>query len=252
MKYVVFPRGLSNIRHARFEDRSLLPVSAACVVANAVREHLATLAGVPVELRLWPPAIPEATAWQTLLRDARVYHVSGTLCDAAFVLRRVDAQVLAALLFGEHSQYRRAAQLSRLEDEITRRAVERIIPALTSVCGDCTAQPAPASAAFITYFELHVIEPVELCLGVALSREPAAVRTRGFSIEHVRAASIQVVAEISLRRLCAAEVATLRLGDVLEFAGGPAALRVAGHGIALGTCGIRTSRYAFEVGGKAQ
>jgi hypothetical protein len=248
MKHLVFPYVGSRIRAAVFEERSSLPVSAACVVANAVREQLSALAGTPVELRLWPPAIPEADAWQTLLRDAQVHYVRGACCDAAFILRRVDAQALAALLFGERIAYqRRATQLSRLEDQITRRAVERVVPALTPVCGECAARVSPANLAFITYFELHVVEPVELCLGVALSREPAAVRTKGFAVGHVLPAAVEVIAEIPLRAMRAAVIAALKRGDVLEIAREGGTLRVGNLVVARGRCGVRTSRYAFEV-----
>jgi hypothetical protein len=239
VKHLVFPRGRSRIRSAALQERSLLPVSAACVVANAVREQLSALAGAYVELRLWPPAIPEDSAWQTLLRDAQVYHVRGAVCDAAFILRRIDAQALAALLFGERMSYRSAAQLSRLEDQIT------------PVCGDCKLQAAAGNCAFVTYFELHVIEPIELCLGVALSREPAAVRTKGFQLEHVHQASVEVVAEIRLRPMRAAAIATLQRGDLLEIARKSAVLRVGERAVAHGEFGVRASRYAFEVRGES-
>jgi hypothetical protein len=247
VKHLVFPHAGSRIRKAAFEERSLLPVSAACVVANAVREQLAALTSVGVELRLWPPAIPQAGAWQTLLRDAQVYHVRGASCDAAFVLRRLDAQALAALLFGERMPYRRAAQLSRLEAQITRKAVERLIPALAPVCGECGLAPAPTKAAFATYFELHAVEPLEFCIGVALSREPAAVRTTGFALERVLDARVAVVAEFPLQAMRAAAAASLRSGDVLEVARESATLRVGDRPVARGACGLRASRYAFEV-----
>lgn len=251
MKHLVFMRRGSRIRNAAFEERSLLPVSAACVVANAMREQLCALAGAPVELRLWPPAIPEPGAWQTLLRDAQIYHVRGTCCDGAFILRRFDAQALAALLFGERLPYRRATQLSRLEEQITLRAVRRVVPALTPVCGECALEASSKSAAFVTYFEMHVVEPIELCIGVALLREPAAVRTRSFVPEHVLQAEVDLVAEVPLGAMPAATIATLRRGDMLEFSKKSAVLRLAEQPIARGACGVRAARYAFEVSERA-
>ena len=181
MKHLVFARS-PGVRRGTFEERSLLPVSAACIVANAMRERLTTLCGRCVDLRLWPPAVPCASAWETILRGAQLHVIRGSLCDAAFVLRPFDAQALATLLFGERPCEHAERALSPLESEITRRAIAAVAVTLAPVCGEGTVEPRSSRTSFVTYFELHVLEPAPLCIGIALSREPpqtsAAARER--------------------------------------------------------------------------
>jgi flagellar motor switch/type III secretory pathway protein FliN len=250
MKYLTFARSSECVRNAAFEERSLLPVSAACIVANAMREHLSQCCGASVDLRLWPPAIPQPEAWRAILRDAQLYVFRGTLCDAALVLRRDDAQALAGLLFGERTAGE-PHDLSALESEITRRAVARVAAALPPVCGDGRFDPQARQCAFVTYFELHVIEPLPLCIGVALSREPAPAHTTALSLERLMDARLGAYAEIALAPMRAREIVALAVGSVLERSLGSALLRVGGRVIARGSCGVRARRYAFEVEARA-
>jgi hypothetical protein len=246
VKYLVFPRAGARVRLGAFRERSLLPVSAACVVANGMREHLARLCGADVDLRLWPPAIPERDAWQEIFRGAQLYAIRGTRCDAAIVLRAADAQGLAALLFGERSIGATRA-LSSLECEVSRRAVERITGTLAPVCGDATLDPKGRNCGYVTYFELHVLEPVQFCIGVALSREPAPARAAPLAPEHLMHARVAATVEVPLVARRAGELAALEPGDLLEKGNEPALLRVGGRIVARGTCGVRAHRYAFEV-----
>lgn len=246
MKHLVFSCSGERVRRASFEERSLLPVSAACIVANAVREHLSQCCGAGVDLRLWPPAIPQPDAWQAILRDALLHVFRGTLCDAAIVLRRDDAQALAALLFGERTPGE-PHDLSAFESEITHRAVARVGATLVPVCGEGSIDPQARQCAFITYFELHVVEPMQFCIGIALSREPAPVHATDLSIEHLTNARITVTAEIELAPLQAARIAALEVGDVLESARRSALLRAGGCIVAHGACGVSARRYAFEM-----
>jgi hypothetical protein len=75
------------VRRAVLEPRSLLPVSAACLVANGVRERLAEILATDVSLRLLEPRLPDPDAWHAIARDATCYRVRGPLADAAVVLR---------------------------------------------------------------------------------------------------------------------------------------------------------------------
>ncbi|HEY9084338.1 MAG TPA: FliM/FliN family flagellar motor C-terminal domain-containing protein [Candidatus Tyrphobacter sp.] len=247
MKHLVFAR-MPGVRCGVFEERSLLPVSAACIVANAMRERLATLCGTSVDLRLWPPAIPCASAWKTILRGAQLHVIRATLCDAAIVLRPHDAQALAALLFGERSASERAERaLSPLESEITRRAVAAVAVTLAPVCGEGHVDASPPRIDFVTYFELHVLEPAQFCIGIALSREPPPASAAAVSPQHLTHSNITASVEVALAPASAAQVAGLRPGDVLRALPERAVMRVNGFRCALGRCGVRAEHYAFEV-----
>jgi hypothetical protein len=250
MRYLVFPRSGARVRRAELQERSLLPVSAACVVANGIRERLAALCGTSVDLRLWPPAIPKPNAWPTLLQGAQLSTIRGSVCNAAIVLRPSDARSLAALLFGERTSCdTKSRGLSKLEAEITRRAVTHLMTALAPVCGDCKLETGEQAAAFVTYFEMHLLEPIELCMGVALSREPAPTATRAIRPEHLKAAHVDVVVSIPLETRTGLEIAMLRPGETILAAEETAAvLCVGGRVVARGTCGVKGRRYAFTSG----
>ena len=80
-----------RVRASRFEKRSLLPVSAACVVANGVRQTLGELLGATVAVRLLEPVLPAREAWSQICAGAIVFAISGESSDAALVLRADDA-----------------------------------------------------------------------------------------------------------------------------------------------------------------
>src|SRR5579872_5050025 len=105
-----------RVRASRFETRSLLPVSAACLVANAARQTLSELFGAAVSLRLLEPVLPDGDAWACICDGALMYAVRGERCDGAFVLRRNDAVALAGAALGERVECSRA--LSVIENEL--------------------------------------------------------------------------------------------------------------------------------------
>ncbi len=246
MKHLVFAR-MAGVHRGVFEERSLLPVSAACIVANGMRERLAMLCGNEVDVRLWPPAIPCASAWEAILRGAQVHVVRGTLCDAAIVLRPFDAQMLAELLFGERTHERADRALSRLESEITRRAVAAVAVTLAPVCGEGAVDTSRRRIGFVTYFELHVLEPAQLCIGIALSREPPPTSAAAILPQHLAGASVAASVEVEIAPVPAAAVAGLRPGDILQAFPERALMRANGLRYALGRCGVQAKRYAFEV-----
>ncbi|HUY40822.1 MAG TPA: FliM/FliN family flagellar motor switch protein [Candidatus Dormibacteraeota bacterium] len=246
MKYLAFA-GAQRVCAARFEERSIVSVSAACVVANAMRERIGALCGSEVDLRLWPPAIPRADAWNAILRDAHVYVARGTLADAAIVLRAAEARALAALLFGEMPRDAPQGALSRIEAEITRRAIAAIVPTLAPVCGETQLDESSQAIDAATYFELHLVAPAPLCIGIALSREPLPTTTKRIDAALVRKARIDARAELRLAAIAAEAVAALRPGDVLVARSAQCVLRANGAVCARGTCGVRLRRYAFRV-----
>jgi len=246
VRYLVFP-GRDRIRRGAFVERSLLPVSAACVVANAIRECLATLSRSDVDLRLWPPAVPSGDGWDAILRGASVYVVRGTLADAALVLRPRDANALAAWLFGEPVAPEGDRALSPLESEITRRAVAAIAPTLSPVCGETRLEGRSGIDA-VTYFELHVVTPVECCIGIALSREPASALAKRLERDVLKNAAIVASVELSLPPLSAERVAMLRAGDVIDAGGSAGLLRANGVPYARGGSGVAGERFAMRVG----
>ncbi len=244
---------MRRIRPLRFASRSSLPASAACVVANGVRETLASLLGGPASMRVCEPAIPAASAWPAIVRDALLYRVRGSVADAAIVLRSADAVALAGAIFGEsdgHGCARRA--LSPLERDVIDRTAGAMAANLSSVCGaiaEFSVERVATLAGFITYFELLLEEPVAARIGVALSREPLPEPRGCVEIGLLAGVPIAARASLDLGTIEAEAAARLRPGSVvaLRRADLRCVLTSRGQRLASGRCGVRNGRYALEV-----
>lgn len=243
----------TRVRKAVFGRRSALPASAACVVANGVRETLASLLRTSVAIRLLEPGIPSAAAWPAILKGTDLYRVRGALADAAIVLRRGDALALAAALFGERPAPQRERELSPIERDLLERAIRAMAAHLGAVCGTReTLLPERVARieGFATYFELLLEGPVVARIGIALSREPVPESRNCFEIAHLAAVNLIAHATLDLDAISAGAIARLVCGATLAvrpFDFGRCTLRLHGRGLARGTCGVRHGRFAVRV-----
>lgn len=257
MKCLAFSRAGSDvggrrIRTAHFETRSAFPVSAACVVANGVREQLARVFDRETALTLCEPAIPSPTAWTAIARDAACFQVRGTLADAAFVLRPRDIVAFATAAFGEGESTARA--LSTIERGVVERALRVLAGALTPACGARSApaelEPVAELVGFTTYFELHVERPARLCLGIALSREPQPSLGPTLRIEDLMDVDVELQVRLPAGHVPAERIAELQLGAIVPITHEKAlvgSLALAGTVLVRGECGVRSGRYALAV-----
>lgn len=242
-----------RVKAARFEARSCLPISAASVVANGVRETLSSLLGVPAAMRLFAPVIPAPDAWRVILRNARLYRVRGEVADAAIVLRESDAAALASALFGESPAMATERGLSPIERDVLERLVGAIATNFGTVCGarDGSAiERVSTIDGFVTYFDLLVELPVSARIGIALSRDPSPDRRGALDIGHLGAVELPVTVTLELGKVKAAEIARLAVGSTLPIdVASLARARLTAHGrqIARGGGGVRNARYAFYV-----
>jgi Type III flagellar switch regulator (C-ring) FliN C-term len=245
--------GAKRLRQVRFEARSSLPIGAACVVANGVRETLSSLLGAAVALRLLAPSIPTLQAWPIVLREALLYRLRGNVADAAIVLRTPDAIALAAALFGESRVAALDRTLSPMERDLLDRAVNAVAGNLAVVCGTPEGRFVERVAeirGFVTYFELAIEQPVAARIGIALSRDPSPEARGSVEAGHLAAVKLTAVASLDLGRTEAAEVARLAAGKIVPIDPSElhrCVLSVAGRNVARGTCGIRNGRFAFSV-----
>lgn len=238
-----------RIRRALFRERSLLPVSAACVVANAARELLGSMTGGAVPVRLFEPVVPDARAWEAVARDAYCFGVRGSASDAAIVLRPPDALALAAWLFGESGAAARG--LSAVEESVLSRCVAALSGTLVPVCGNLTGPPVRLAAipGMATYFELSIGSKA-VRIGIALAREPAGAAGPTLDASVLRHVEIELRARVGPIELPAMAVAALAPGDVLPLATGGglrASIVLDGAPSASGEVGVRGQRYAVAV-----
>lgn len=242
--------GKRNIRRARFRPRSEMPVSAACVIANAVRESLGVALAVPVSLRLLAPVLPSPQAWHAICGGALIYRARGSLGEAAFVLRAADASALAVAAFGETETH--ARDLSRVEREMLDRLARSLGGALAHVCGRDVAPPERILdiPGYTTYFELLLERPVRARLGVALSKEPPAHGAPGLRPADLLGVELEVSVELGHGLLAAGAFLDLRPGVIVPMMtkiGEPGVLLTDGTRLARGECGSRGRRSAFAV-----
>jgi len=115
-----------RVRPSFFQSRSMLPVSAACLVANSARQTLSDLLGTVVSLKLLEPIVPDGAGWSSIGADALVFAVRGAHSDAAIVLRPHDALALACAALGERTESPRC--LSTIETELAARIASGIEP----------------------------------------------------------------------------------------------------------------------------
>lgn len=240
-----------RLRAAAFEQRSLLPVSAACVVAAAVQQTLSNLLGVSVVTRVFEPAIPSPRAWAAISAGASIHCVRGSVSDAAIVLRPGDALALAGAAFGEFPPDRRRTP-SPIERDLLDRCVCALAGSLTAVCGrtDTGFERIESLDGFTTYFEVTIDAPFEARIGFALSREPEPEPRGQLCVGDLGDVDVDARAAIELGRVDAGEVARLALGAMLPITGTSMAhgsLRLGGRTLARGNCGVRGGRYAFCV-----
>ena len=242
------------MRHARFEERSSLPTSAACVVASGVRETLSALLRSPVTLRLFEPTIPQPPAWPEIVRGAHLYRLRASKADVAIVLRPADAAALAAAAFGEPQPTgctNRA--LSPIEREVVDRAVRAIAGNLAAVCGTCEGERIERVAeieGFVTYFELQLEMPVAARIGVALSSDPQPEPRGCLTIEDLSQVEVAPILLLDLGTIETRAVGRLSPGAVLPVIApqlGRVRLQLHGHTLARGVCGVRNGRYALAV-----
>jgi hypothetical protein len=250
--------GDKRVRAATFQARSSLPISAACVVANGVRETLSSLLGAAVGMRLFEPCIPSPQAWQALLLEARLYRVRGAVADAAVVLRAPDAAALAAMLFGE-AQIAQLSQrpLSPLECDVLDRMVNAFAANLGTVCGareSHSVERVTSIAGFVTYFDLLVTDPMTARIGIALSRDPSPERGVTLDVAVLSGVTVSAAATLEVGQSDVASVARLKAGDVIALP--PPGLQrclllAETRTIARGVCGVKNGRYAVAVNGRA-
>jgi hypothetical protein len=242
--------GSRRIRTLTFEERSMLPVSAACVVASGVREALASLFGEAVDLKLYEPTIPQPSAWNAIVRDATVYRVRGTAIDAAVIVRPEDASALAAAAFGEHEA--RAATLSMLERTVLERTVRAMAMQFGPICGtagELTVDAQLDVRTLRTFFELQVERPVRARIGVALSRDPLPDAHPGVTVDDLFDLEVELGVKVDLGVHTAADVGALEPGSILPIPEGAlrGTLLLAGRPLAAGECGVYGQHYALAI-----
>jgi hypothetical protein len=244
--------GSRVIRDIAFVPRSTLPLSAACLVANGVRETLSRLLAAEIDVDLIEPAMPGADERRVLVAGATIMRVRGRLCDGFVIVRPADARRLVALAFGEEERSERDAL-----SEIERTTLERILAALVPLCNTLCGTLGPvggesaerAACDLATYFEVRTTGRLRVAFGFALTRDPA--EEPGERITLADLADVEIEGTVEFARGALGVPAFSRLAEGVTIAletslGSPGVLSFGGIAFARGTCGITNGRSAIS------
>ena len=247
MRFLAFSeRDATGLRALRWERRSLLPLSAAALVAANVRERLQGALGA-VEVRLFAPRIPDDEGWLVLRAGARIDGLCGPLGAAAFLIRPDEVRSLVGLAFGVTIPANRA--LSAVEAEVFERFLRLIAPALAPLCGPTSAPlEAMGERCFRSYFELLVEGGACGRLGVALESEPQPGTPHAAPIERIGDVELALTARAECAHLRAAEIAAWAPGAVVPLRRREIALLADGEALASGELGVRNNHFAVAIG----
>jgi len=241
------------IRRPSFVPHSTLPISAACLVANGVRETLSRLLASDLDVDLIEPAMPLGAERRTLLDGATILRVRGRLCDGFVIVRPLDLRRIVALAFGE-SERPEADALSEIERATVERVVTALVPLCNVLCG--TLGPVSretgerAACDLVTYFEVRTTGSAHVAIGFALTHDPVEEVTARLTLDDLSDIEIEGSVELGTGALGVPAFSRLAAGAtlVLETAlAAPGTLRFGDVAFARGTCGVSEGRCAINL-----
>lgn len=245
------------VRRATFVRRSSLPLSAACLVANGVRETLARLLAIELDVALVEPAMPSAAERALLLDGATVARVRGRLCDGFVVVRPLDARRIVALAFGERERDERDP-LSEIEGATLDRILASLVPLCNTLCG--TLGPVMresserAACDLVTYFEVRTTGDARVAIGFALARDPAELVGDRITLADLADVDLPGTVVFATGALGVPAFSRLAVGATVALEtplGAAGTLAFGGVALARGACGVVDGRRALVVGAAA-
>jgi flagellar motor switch/type III secretory pathway protein FliN len=250
-----------GVRRSRFVPRTSLPVGAACLVANGLRETLRELFGERCELSIGEPAAIGPAAWAALSREAYCFLTCGRQTDIVLVVPHAHARTLVLRAFGEEcADETSPGSLSTLEVRAVERIAARCAAAFDPLCAERRgpSQPLQAGAtpACVAYFDVRVHVPIPIEVGIGIVRELPDPGPAGTFPAHLLShVPIEVRAEFASGTIDVATLLHLAPGDVIRLetkVGAPTALKIANRSFASGTAGASAGRYSIELQTVAQ
>jgi hypothetical protein len=239
-----------RVREPRFVERSTLPLRAACVVANAMREALASLLSAPVRVRCSEPVAPGVHALEALAKGTQGFRVRGSRSEAAVFAGRADVATLVAAVFDERDEGR---SLSEIERIVAARLLNALAHSLAPIVGaNAECLDLTNAEGFATYFDVFVDAPAQARIGVAAPAESEVPAGAGVSLDDLLDIECEVCIGFDVGGLSAAEVAALGPGTYLPIPSSKrlaGAVSVAGSRVCDGECGVLDGRYALAVTG---
>jgi len=244
--------GSRLIRDISFVPRSTLPLSAACLVANGVRETLAKLLATELDVDLIEPAMPGPDERRVLVAGATIVRVRGRICDGFVIVRPADARRLVALAFSEDERSERDP-LSDIERTTLERIVAALIPLCNALCGTLgpvnTESAERAACDLATYFEIRTTGRLRVAIGFAMTCDPPEERGERLVLDDLADVEIEGTVEFARGALTVPAFSRLAAGAKIGLEtqlGAPGVLSFGGVPFARGTCGVSNGRSAVS------
>lgn len=241
------------VRRPTFVPRSTLPLSAACLVANGVRETLARLLAREIDVDLIEPAMPRGNERRMLLEGALISRVRGRLCDGFVIVRAADARRIVALAFGESGRPSDVA-LSDIERTTVERVLAALVPLCNALCGTLgpvTRESSERAACDLaTYFEVRTTGAVRIAVGFAITRDPAEDVGAPLELDDLGDVEIEGCVELGTGTLGVPAFSRLATGATLVLEatlGTLGTLRFGDVTFARGTCGVSDGRSVISI-----
>lgn len=243
-----------RVRDVRFARRASIPLEAACLVANGIREALREIVAGIGEVVLGEPVPVDRDAWMALAGNAMLFATRGRQTDVVLVLPQRDARALVRAAFGEAETYADGA-CSSLEAE----ALERIAGRLSAACDPLCAERRGVTKTVrvddippcVALFDIRVQAPIPLTIGVGIVRDlPDPGPSGRIAPASFGPIAVEARAQFATGTVDVATMARWRVGDVVRMntkVGATGILKVGPQPIANGTCGVIAGRTAFVV-----
>ncbi len=251
---LAFAPSNTRVRRARFVRSPNLPIDAACLVANGIREALRVLIGESLAATLGDPVALDGAAWRTLTRDALTFVTPGRATDVVIVLARRDAQRLVQAAFGERAHHH-ARDWTPLElgaaERIVARCANALEPLLAERRGPTRSADPAALPPCAALFDVRIGAPAAVTIGIGITRELAPPPSLGsLGANGIARIPLDVRAILGSGRITAPRLLELRVGDLVMLetqVDGDGELKVGNQRVARGTCGVIDGRRAFHV-----
>ena len=247
--------GRRRMRGIRFAQRSALPTTAICYVANAVRETLRRTLQTVCEIDVGEPAILDEAAWKHLAAGTYGFHTRGRQNDAVLLIGATDARTIVRRAFGEDGATRTEAGFSALEllalERLAGEIAEVFVPLFGERRGATLYRPATELPVCTAVFDVRIRTPFTATLCIALVRDvPRPLVGPALSPKILLGVEVDARAEFAAGVVPASRLMQLAIGDVLILdtkVGGAAVLKVGASRVATGDCGLAGERAAFLV-----
>jgi len=241
-----------NVHRVIFEPRLSIAPERVDAFALASAQRLSELFGREIRVRPSDPKHGQIDFDPQVIRGSVAYHIEADDRDVLLLLSHEHARRLASYAFSEKSAAHKPG-LSIIEE----RLVERVLRELGSLCTPFSGSQRAFSVATTddvamstTHFILRLGTPVDVAILIGLTEpeEPPS----GAPLAPAALFDVAVTGHVEFAStvLKASQIASLRVGSVIEFATSlddPAYLRVENTTIASGVCGMCEGRPSFFV-----